>query len=81
MQKFPQQGHLGRHLKMHNEQKSNKCNQCSYAFSRAGHLRTHLKIHTDANPDTDADVDTDAPMLMHQYFFFKLTHNLSKVII
>ena len=46
MQKFPQQGHLGRHLKMHNEQKSNKCNQCSYAFSWAGHLRTHLKIHS-----------------------------------
>ena len=46
MQKFPQQGHLARHLKMHNEQRSNKRNQCSYAFSRAGHLRTRLKIHS-----------------------------------
>ena len=26
--------------------KSNKCNQCEYASSRADHLRTHLKIHS-----------------------------------
>ena len=26
--------------------KSNKCNQCDYASSRAGHLRTHLKTHS-----------------------------------
>ena len=26
--------------------KSNKCNQCEYASSHAGHLRTHLKIHS-----------------------------------
>ena len=26
--------------------KSNKCNQCEYAFSRAGDLRTHLRIHS-----------------------------------
>ena len=25
--------------------KSNKCNQCEYASSQAGHLRTHLKVH------------------------------------
>ena len=26
--------------------KSNKCNQCDYASSRAGNLRTHLKSHS-----------------------------------
>ena len=26
--------------------KSNKCNQCGYASSRAGDLRQHLKIHS-----------------------------------
>ena len=26
--------------------KSNKCNQCDYASSQAGHLRTHLKTHS-----------------------------------
>ena len=30
----------------HNEgEKSNKCNQYSYASSRAGSLRTHLRMH------------------------------------
>ena len=28
-----------------NVTKSNKCNQCDYASSRASHLRTHLKTH------------------------------------
>ena len=27
-------------------EKSNKCNQCDYASSNAGHLRTHLKTHS-----------------------------------
>ena len=27
-------------------EKSNKCNQCDYASSQAGHLRKHLKIHS-----------------------------------
>ena len=27
-------------------EKSNKCNQCSYASSHAGHLRTHKKTHS-----------------------------------
>ena len=26
--------------------KSNKCHQCNYASSQAGHLRTHLKTHS-----------------------------------
>ena len=26
--------------------KSNKCNQCDYASSHAGHLKTHLKTHS-----------------------------------
>ena len=26
--------------------KSNKCNQCNYASSRAGHLKQHLKTHS-----------------------------------
>ena len=29
-----------------NVMKSNKCNQCDYASSRAGNLRTHLKKHS-----------------------------------
>ena len=29
-----------------NVTKSNKCNQCDYASSRASHLRTHLKTHS-----------------------------------
>ena len=29
-----------------NATKSNKCNQCDYASSRAGHLREHLKRHS-----------------------------------
>ena len=31
-------------------QKPNKCNQCDYASSNAGHLRTHLKTHTREKP-------------------------------
>ena len=32
--------------KTDNAIKSNKCNQCDYASSRAGHLKTHLKTHS-----------------------------------
>ena len=28
------------------QEKSNKCNLCEYASSRAGHLRTHMKMHS-----------------------------------
>ena len=31
--------------------KSNKCNQCDYASSRAYHLRTHLKTHSGEKPN------------------------------
>ena len=30
---------------MHSGEKSNKCNQCDFASSRAGDLRRHLKTH------------------------------------
>ena len=28
------------------EEKSNKCDQCDYAFSHTGDLRRHLKTHS-----------------------------------
>ena len=31
------------------EEKSNKCNQCDFASTRAGNLRTHLKTHSGEN--------------------------------
>ena len=31
---------------MHRGEKSNKCNQCDYASTRAGHLKRHLKAHS-----------------------------------
>ena len=30
----------------HSGDKLNKCNQCDYAFSQAGHLRIHFKTHS-----------------------------------
>ena len=32
-------------------QKPNKCNQCDYASSHAGHLRTHLMTHSGLKPN------------------------------
>ena len=32
-------------LKKYNEEKSNKCSQCNYAFAAASNLRTHFKTH------------------------------------
>ena len=34
-----------KHLQGHNEEKSNKCNQCDYASSQAGDIKRHLKAH------------------------------------
>ena len=34
-------------------EKSNKCNQCDYASSRAGDLRTHFKTHGLQKPICD----------------------------
>ena len=39
-------GTLRRRVQGHNEEKTNKCNQCDYASAHACHLRTHLKIHS-----------------------------------
>ena len=39
-------GSLRRNLKTHSGEKSNKCNQCDYASSQAGHLETHLEMHS-----------------------------------
>ena len=41
-----QTSYLRTHLKTHNGEKSNKCNQCDFAFFQSSNLRTHLKIHS-----------------------------------
>ena len=41
-----QAGNLQRHMKTHNGEKSNKCNQCDYASSYASALKIHLKTHS-----------------------------------
>ena len=38
-------GKISSFLKTHSGEKSNKCNQCDFASSRAGDLRRHLKTH------------------------------------
>merc|ERR1712083_1181739 len=35
----------------HSGEKSNKCNQCEYASSQAGHLREHSKTHSGVKPN------------------------------
>ena len=37
---------MKRHLVVHSGDKSNKCNQCDFAFAQAANLRTHLKTHS-----------------------------------
>ena len=39
-------GNLGKHLKIHSGEKSNKCNQRHYASSDEGNLRRHLRTHS-----------------------------------
>ena len=39
-------GNLGKHLKIHSGEKSNKCNQRHYASSDEGNLRKHLRTHS-----------------------------------
>ena len=41
-----QAGNLQRHMKTHNGEKSNKCNQCDFASSNPSTLRDHLKTHS-----------------------------------
>ena len=36
---------LQEHFKMHNGEKSNKCDQCNYAYFYACDLQKHLKTH------------------------------------
>ena len=38
------------HLKAHSGKRSNKCNQCDFAFIQAGNLRPHLKAHSGEKP-------------------------------
>ena len=38
-------------MKTHNGIKSNKCNQCDFASSRAELLRGHLKTHSGEKPN------------------------------
>ena len=38
--------HLRTHLKTHNGEKLNKCNQCDFASSYAYSLKMHMKAHT-----------------------------------
>ena len=39
-------GNFGVHLETLTGEKSNKCNQCSYASTQAGNLKRHLKTHS-----------------------------------
>ena len=40
-----------RHLKAHSGERSNKCNQCDFAFIQAGNLRPHVKAHSGEKPN------------------------------
>ena len=48
---------LRTHLKTHNGEKSNKCNKCNFASSRADVLRTHLKTHSGEKPNKCTQCD------------------------
>ena len=42
-------------------EKSNKCNQCDSAFSRASHLRIHLRTHSGEKPNKCNQCDYASP--------------------
>ena len=46
-----QAGDLRTHLKAHYGERSNKCNQCDFAFFQWGNLRPHLKAHSGEKPN------------------------------
>ena len=41
-------------------EKFNKCNQCDYPSSEAGHLRRHLKTHSGEKTTNSASQETSA---------------------
>ena len=49
----------------HSGEKSNKCNQCDYASSRAGDLRRHLKTHTGEKSNKCNQCDYASLSLIH----------------
>ena len=49
--RYSETGTLMGHVQGHNKEKSNKCNQCDFAFSQAIHLKTHLKTHSGEKPN------------------------------
>ena len=57
--------------------KSNKCNQCDYASSRAGNLRTHLIKHTGEKSDKCNQCDY-ATSDRRNFFKHLKTHNGEK---
>ena len=57
--------------------KSNKCNQCNYASSRAGHLRQHLKTHSGEKSNKCDQCDFASSQAGHLRTHLK-THNGEK---
>ena len=64
---------------MHNGEKSNKCNQCDYASSRASDSRTHLKTHSGekSNKCNQCDYASSEASNLRTHF----SHMMRKVIL